>query len=88
MLACYQGVCPSNRALDDGESAVSEERRLFYVGMTRAVDELRLSFGYNPDQGTGEKKPPSQFLGEGFPTEIVGIIAKLKEQAQQRDIDE
>ena len=89
MLACNQGVCPSKRALDDGESAVSEERRLFYVGMTRAVDELRLSFGYNPENGTGEKKPPSQFLGEGFPNEVIGIIERLREQAKQgRDDDE
>lgn len=85
MLASNQGVCPSTRALSDGEVAVSEERRLFYVGMTRAVDELRLSFNYNPEQGTGEKKPPSQFLGEGFPTEVIGLIEKLKEQAKNSE---
>ncbi|MFG0904676.1 ATP-dependent helicase [Photobacterium damselae] len=80
MLASNQGICPSTRALDEGEAAVSEERRLFYVGMTRAVDELRLSFTFNPLQGTGERKPPSQFLGEGFPERTLEIIEQLKKQ--------
>ncbi|NMU84277.1 ATP-dependent helicase, partial [Vibrio parahaemolyticus] len=67
-----QGVCPSNNSLEEESTGgVPEERRLFYVGMTRAVDELYLSFHSDPDSsGTAKKKEPSQFLAEGFPEEL------------------
>ncbi|NPV53293.1 MAG: UvrD-helicase domain-containing protein [Firmicutes bacterium] len=44
---------------------VSEERRLFYVGMTRAVDELiLLSARKRARPGTSGQAPPSRFLSE------------------------
>jgi len=66
------GLCPSSRAIEslDGEE---EERRLFYVAITRAKTELYLSYplfraGYG---GSGEMvQSPSRFLGE-IPLELV-----------------
>lgn len=39
------GMFPHSRAIDDGgEAAIEEERRLFYVTITRAKDELYLTY--------------------------------------------
>ena len=38
-----EGQLPHQRALDEGESGISEERRLLYVGITRARKQLLLS---------------------------------------------
>jgi DNA helicase-2/ATP-dependent DNA helicase PcrA len=38
------GMFPNNRVIDDGgEAGLEEERRLFYVTVTRAKDELYLT---------------------------------------------
>ncbi|MHC5054627.1 MAG: 3'-5' exonuclease [Planctomycetota bacterium] len=46
------GLLPHGRALQEGErTALEEERRLLYVGMTRAMDELTLSYAHARRQG-------------------------------------
>ena len=64
ILGCEDGVFPHSRALDEGEE--EEERRLCYVGITRARERLymtsartRRSFG-----GRAEATMPSRFLDE------------------------
>jgi DNA helicase II / ATP-dependent DNA helicase PcrA len=42
VAGCEEGVFPHQRALDEGE--LEEERRLFYVAVTRAMRELYLTF--------------------------------------------
>jgi DNA helicase-2/ATP-dependent DNA helicase PcrA len=42
IAGCEDGVFPHSRALDEG--GLEEERRLFYVGVTRAMRELYLSY--------------------------------------------
>jgi DNA helicase II / ATP-dependent DNA helicase PcrA len=42
IAGCEDGVFPHSRALDEG--ALEEERRLFYVGVTRAMRELYLTY--------------------------------------------
>lgn len=39
IIGANEGTCPSRRSLDDSES-IKEERRLFYVAMTRAKENL------------------------------------------------
>ena len=48
--------------LPEGEPHLEEERRLFYVAMTRARDGLY--FSWAPDYGGARKKKPSRFLLE------------------------
>jgi DNA helicase-2/ATP-dependent DNA helicase PcrA len=59
------GMFPSNRSLESDE-AIEEERRLFYVAVTRAKDELYLTYpNLRLNAGYGEMlQRPSRFLGE------------------------
>lgn len=55
MMGCEQGVLPSR------QSPIPEERRLFFVGMTRAKRYLHMSYVRS------QRTPPSMFLEEaGF----------------------
>ncbi len=59
-----EGVFPHNRSLLDS-SEIEEERRLCYVGMTRAMDELYLTFARRRmTYGSAYMHPPSRFFGE------------------------
>jgi DNA helicase-2/ATP-dependent DNA helicase PcrA len=48
--------------LPEGDIHIEEERRLFYVALTRAKERLYLSWA--PDYGGVRRKKPSQFLAE------------------------
>ncbi len=59
-----EGTFPHNRALLD-PSEIEEERRLCYVGITRAQDELYLTLARRRmTYGSAYMHPPSRFLGE------------------------
>jgi len=60
-----EGMFPSGRSLERDES-LEEERRLFYVAVTRAKDELYLTYpALRLNAGYGEMlQRPSRFLGE------------------------
>jgi DNA helicase II / ATP-dependent DNA helicase PcrA len=61
-----EGLFPHSRSLDSG-SAMEEERRLCYVGMTRAETKLYLSwarFRRRYGRGQPEQSIPSRFLKE------------------------
>jgi len=66
MIGVEEGILPHRSALE--ENSVDEERRLMYVGMTRAERELVISWvkkrrqRFSPDAIT--KSGPSRFLGE------------------------
>ena len=59
-----EGIFPHNRALTD-PADIEEERRLCYVGVTRAVDELCLTYAKRRNTfGSAYMHAPSRFLGE------------------------
>jgi DNA helicase-2/ATP-dependent DNA helicase PcrA len=65
-----EGVFPHNRALDD-ERELEEERRLAYVGITRAKRRLFLSHAWRrATWGGGGMSIPSRFLME-IPAELM-----------------
>jgi superfamily I DNA/RNA helicase len=74
VIMLCDGLFPSARSLDEGDTeSEEEERRLFYVAITRAKNELYLSYpliramaGYSGDS----MQVPSRFLGE-LPRELV-----------------
>ncbi len=65
------GMFPSSRSLETRD-AIEEERRLFYVAITRAKDELYLTFPHmRLNAGYGDMfQRPSRFLKE-IPTQLV-----------------
>ena len=67
-----EGLFPLSRSMDEAD-ALEEERRLFYVGMTRAQEKLYLTFARRRRRG-GEwmDSVPSRFL-EAVPSELVDM---------------
>jgi len=61
-----EGVFPSQRSVDEkGEKGLEEERRLAYVGITRAREEARISFAANRQvYGRWTSQLPSRFVDE------------------------
>ncbi|MBP5204336.1 UvrD-helicase domain-containing protein [bacterium] len=64
MMGMEEGLLPHNRALAD-ENELEEERRLCYVGITRAKLKLYLTFAERRQTREGyTSQIPSRFLGE------------------------
>jgi DNA helicase-2/ATP-dependent DNA helicase PcrA len=72
-----EGVFPSQRSLDEGgKAALEEERRLAYVGITRARESCRISFAANRQMyGRWQTSLPSRFIDE-LPPEAVEVVSQ------------
>ena len=72
-----EGIFPSQRALDEkGAAALEEERRLAYVGITRAEESCRISFAANRQlYGRWQTAMPSRFIDE-LPEEFVEVLSE------------
>ena len=65
MVGMEEGIFPHARIYEAGPSELEEERRLCYVGMTRAREELHLSYAASRLQfGQRGYNPPSRFLAD------------------------
>lgn len=65
MVGMEEGILPHARVFESGPSELEEERRLCYVGMTRAREELHLSYAYSRLQfGTRGYNPVSRFIAD------------------------
>ena len=70
MVGMDEGMLPHKRSLDDIE-AMEEERRLCYVGVTRAMDHLYLLHTFRRTTfGHSDLSSPSRFLRD-IPEELV-----------------
>jgi DNA helicase-2/ATP-dependent DNA helicase PcrA len=70
IVGMEEGLLPHRRALED-ERELEEERRLTYVGMTRAKDRLYLVHAHHRSTyGVGAQSDPSRFLAE-LPDELL-----------------
>ncbi len=77
IIGLDEGLLPHSRSKDD-EEEMAEERRLFYVGLTRARDRVYLvRAGMRSTYGPPEEQLPSQFLDD-IPDEL------LQRQGQRR----
>ncbi len=71
-----EGLLPHNRSLEDGEAGIAEERRLAYVGITRARRHLYLLHAFRRHlYGTPQLAEASRFLGE-IPAELMEIARR------------
>ena len=74
IIGCEEGMFPHSRALDEG--GLEEERRLCYVGITRAQRDLYLTYARARTVfGARTYGAPSRFLGE--------LPAQLTDREQQ-----
>ncbi len=79
MIGCEEGVFPHSRALDEG--GLEEERRLCYVGITRAERDLYLTYARTRNVfGARSFGAPSRFISE-IPPELTD-----REQQQPRGL--
>lgn len=69
-----EGLFPHQRSLEEGSGRLEEERRLCYVGMTRAMKQLWLSHAeMRRLYGSEKYTSASRFLGE-IPDELITAI--------------
>ncbi len=70
LIGAEEGVFPNARALSEPDD-LEEERRLAYVGITRAQDRLYITHAWSRNlYGMTQYNPPSRFLEE-IPGELV-----------------
>ncbi|GAB2616820.1 ATP-dependent helicase [Pseudactinotalea suaedae] len=67
LVGVSEGLLPISLA--DGEDAIAEERRLLYVGVTRAREHLHLSFARSRTSGGRGNRRRSRFLEGIWPEE-------------------
>ena len=86
ITGCEEKILPHSRSLHDGDE-MAEERRLFYVGITRAKDKVYLSYAFRRSlYGMSDVATPSRFLMD-VPDALVhggNKLAQRRETAQDR----
>lgn len=89
MVGVEEGLFPHKMALNEGDR-LEEERRLCYVGMTRAMEKLTISYAELRRQfGSEEYHRPSRFIAE-IPREYlqeVRVSQSRQAPSQPVDID-
>jgi DNA helicase-2/ATP-dependent DNA helicase PcrA len=81
LVGVEEGMFPSPQSIED-PSRLEEERRLCYVGMTRAMTKLYLCYAESRRiYGREMKHSPSRFIGE-VPTECMDLI-RLRTQVSR-----
>ena len=82
LIGCEEGVFPHSRSIEEGN--LEEERRLCYVGLTRAKQRLYLTCARRRSLFGGHgQNLPSRFLGE-LPEELVERHAARRAPAGRR----
>ena len=81
-------IIPSKRALEENARNIDEERRLFYVAITRARKKLVINYSDTRITREGEEKMviPSRFLEE-IPAELFKNEEKSPEQLRKEQAD-
>ncbi|WP_127715108.1 ATP-dependent helicase [Halobacteriovorax sp. HLS] len=65
LCGAEENVFPSYKSLENGDTAIEEERRLFYVAMTRAMEKLHITFAQGRMLfGQLRFNGPSRFINE------------------------
>ncbi len=73
IIGLEDGVFPHYRSMGD-QAELEEERRLMYVGVTRARQRLYLTHAWSRTLfGSTSYNPPSRFIGE-IPTDLIRAI--------------
>ncbi|WP_407336080.1 ATP-dependent DNA helicase UvrD2 [Dietzia kunjamensis] len=62
LIGVHEGSLPISHAINAGPDAIEEERRLLYVGVTRAREHLTVSWSRSRRAGGRAGRRPSRFL--------------------------
>jgi DNA helicase II / ATP-dependent DNA helicase PcrA len=62
LVGLVDGSMPINQAIKAGDAAIEEERRLLYVGVTRAREHLQLSWALSRNEGGRASRRRSRFV--------------------------
>lgn len=86
IVGVENGLLPHNRSVDEGN--LDEERRLFYVGITRAQERLTMTYcARRTRYGREERCAPSCFIGE-IPEKLYEFIdydKLMKQPVEEED---
>jgi DNA helicase-2/ATP-dependent DNA helicase PcrA len=86
IVGCEEGILPHSQA-QFSEEEMEEERRLAYVGMTRAKKEVYLVYSFKRRLfGNLSVNPPSRFLSE-IPSNLIEAIELMDDGLSKRKID-
>lgn len=75
LVGLQEGSLPIRQAIKGGDFQVEEERRLFYVGITRAREHLHCSWSYARQEGGNKNRKRSRFLD--------GVVPDLPAEASK-----
>lgn len=85
LLGLEEGVFPHSRSLME-EAEMEEERRLAYVGITRAEEELFITNAQMRTLfGRTNMNPPSRFIGE-IPADLIDGLEPKKTSLQSQSV--
>lgn len=76
IVGCSEGLLPLQRG--ESNDNVDEERRLLYVGITRARTGLRLSWARSRQPGGRATRAASRFLTAADPSVLTGAAASVQ----------
>ena len=90
LVGMEEGLLPHRRSLEDAEQTIPEERRLCYVGITRARDHLTLTRAASRKKwGKARPTVPSRFLyemtGRQVPLNIEGVEREDEEEVSEEE---
>jgi DNA helicase-2/ATP-dependent DNA helicase PcrA len=78
------GLLPHSRSFDEPEQ-MAEERRLMYVGLTRAEDRVLLTYAFRRARyGDSEPSAPSRFLDDIPPQLLSGSWRRVRRDTSRR----
>ena len=77
LVGLVENTMPISHAIKAGDEQIEEERRLFYVGITRAREHLHMSWSLSRQEGGRKSRTRSRFLD--------GLVPELEvERSPQR----
>jgi DNA helicase-2/ATP-dependent DNA helicase PcrA len=85
IVGLEEGLLPHSRSLEEADE-LAEERRLFYVGLTRAMDRIYLSHAFRrTTYGGTEVSVPSRFIHD-IPEELMdgGSSGQRRRESRRR----
>ena len=74
VVGAYDGMLPYNQSIKAGDHAIEEERRLFYVAVTRAREHLHVSWAAARQEGGQARRKRTRFL-DGVTPEAEPVAA-------------